>query len=72
MSSDWTVRGKPIVAVALLTADDLKTLGSSFDRAWPVDEVPSFEGLLEAVDEADRATNRKADRKCVRAKPEDA
>lgn len=62
MSSDWTIRDKPIVAVGLLTADDLKVLGSAFDRAWPVDHAPCFEGLLLAIDEADRAIRRQRDR----------
>ncbi len=66
MSSDWTIRDKPIVAIGLLTADDLQALGSSFDRAWPVDDAPCFEGLLHAFDEADRATWRQRDRDEIR------
>ena len=62
MSSDWTVRDKPIVAVGLLTNDDLETLGSAFDRVWPVDCAPCFEGLLQAIDDADRAIWRQRDR----------
>ena len=62
MSSDWTVRDKPIVAIGLLTADDLQTLGSSFNMVWPVDEAPCFEGLLQAIDEADRVIWRERDR----------
>jgi hypothetical protein len=61
MSIDWTIRDKPIVAIGLLTADDLQVLGSAFDRAWPVDDAPCFEGLLLAIDEADRAIWRKRD-----------
>ena len=44
-----------IVAVGLLTQQDLDLLGQSFDRLWPVDEAPCFIDLLEAIDEADRA-----------------
>ena len=61
MSTDWTIRDKPIVAVGLLTADDLARLGPSFELAWPVDHAPCFEGLLEAIDEADRAIWRARD-----------
>ena len=43
-----------IVAVALVTEDELQLLGGGFSRAWPIDETPCFEGLLEAIDEADR------------------
>ena len=44
-----------IVAVGLLTQQDLDLLGQSFDRLWPVDDAPCFIDLLEAIDEADRA-----------------
>ena len=43
-----------IVAVGLLTRHDLNALGPAFDRAWPVEEAPSFNELLRAIDEADR------------------
>lgn len=43
-----------IVAVGLLTRNDLSLLGPSFDRLWPVEEAPHFRGLLQAIDEADR------------------
>ena len=43
-----------IVAVGLLTGDDLSLLGPTFDRAWPVEEAPAFNELLRAIDEADR------------------
>jgi hypothetical protein len=43
-----------VVAVGLLTQQDLDTLGQSFTRLWPVDETPCFSGLLQAIDEADR------------------
>ena len=45
-----------IVAVGLLTEHDLRLLGSNFDRVWPVDESTCFSELLEAIDEAERAT----------------
>ena len=43
-----------IVAVGLLTEFDLHRLGDTFSRLWPVDNVPCFEELLEAIDKADR------------------
>ena len=43
-----------IVAVGLLTRNDVRLLGPSFDRLWPVEEAPHFRGLLRAIDEADR------------------
>lgn len=42
-----------IVAVGLLTQRDLNVLGPTFERAWPVEEAPSFNELLKAIDEAD-------------------
>ena len=47
-----------IVAVALLTQPELQGLGAAFDRAWPVLDTPGLNGLLEAIDEADRAWSR--------------
>lgn len=43
-----------IVAVGLLTRNDVRLLGPSFDTLWPVEEAPHFGGLLRAIDEADR------------------
>jgi hypothetical protein len=43
-----------IVAVGLLTRRDLDVLGPTFDRIWPVEEVPHFTALLRAIDDADR------------------
>ena len=50
-----------IVAVGLLTFEDLQRLGPTFARAWPVDQSPCFNGLLAAIDEADRALWRERD-----------
>ena len=41
-----------IVAVGLLTARDLETLGSGFRRLFPVDPGTEFDDLLQAIDEA--------------------
>jgi hypothetical protein len=43
-----------IIAVGLLTDDDLEKLGSGFKRAYRIDETPCFGELLRAIDEADR------------------
>jgi hypothetical protein len=43
-----------IVAVGLLTQNELTLLGPAFDRVWPVELAPSFSELLRAIDEADR------------------
>ena len=46
-----------IVAVGLLTRRDLNVLGPTFDRIWPVEEAPSFNELLKAIDDADKRLN---------------
>ncbi|HSQ98546.1 MAG TPA: hypothetical protein VLM36_01370 [Sphingomicrobium sp.] len=52
-----------IVAIGLLTVSDLKVLGPTFDRIWPVEEAPHFNELLRAIDEADRSLQQKPDRR---------
>jgi hypothetical protein len=47
-----------IVAIGLLTKRDLRLLGPTFDRAWPVEEAPAFDDLVRAIDEADRRLGR--------------
>jgi hypothetical protein len=44
-----------IVAIGLLTKRDLRLLGPTFDRAWPVEDAAPFENLLRAIDDAERA-----------------
>ena len=44
----------PIVAIALLTQDDLDRMSDNLTRIWPIDYVPRFDELLEAIDEAGR------------------
>jgi hypothetical protein len=51
------------VAIGLLTEDNIRTLGATLTRVWPVDEAPCFSGLIEAIDEADRGGWRKRDRR---------
>lgn len=50
-----------IVAIALVTRDELARLGPAFRRAWPVEDGPCFAGLLQAIDEADRDHWREQD-----------
>ena len=52
---------KQIIAIGLLTQDDLARLGPQFARAFPIDETPCFGELLHAVDQADRAIWRERD-----------
>ena len=49
-----------IVAIGLLTKQDLTLLGPTFDRVWPVEEAPSFNELLQAIDKADQALGGQA------------
>ena len=41
-----------IVAIGLLSREDLQRLGSAYQSAIPVQDVPAFEDLLLAIDEA--------------------
>jgi len=43
-----------IVAIGLLTEEEVSLLGDNFTRLWPIDGAPKFEELLVAIDEADR------------------
>ncbi len=51
-----------IIAVGLLSQSDLDLLGSQFDRLWPVEDTPCFNGLLQAIDDADRDFRRERDK----------
>jgi hypothetical protein len=42
-----------IVAIGLLTESDLRRLGDTFTRVWPVDRSTDFSELLRAIDEAE-------------------
>jgi hypothetical protein len=44
---------EPIVAIGLLTENDLNLLGSGFRRAFRVDDSPVFDDLLAAIDAAE-------------------
>ncbi|WP_294395259.1 hypothetical protein [uncultured Sphingomonas sp.] len=43
-----------VVAVGLLTERDLRALGQSFKRAYPLEQNYEFQDLLTAIDHADR------------------
>lgn len=58
-------RDRRIVAVALLTQEQLDMLGDSLKKVYRIDETPCFPELLEAVDRADREHWREEDRKEV-------
>jgi hypothetical protein len=42
-----------IVAIGLLTESDVRRLGDTFTRLWPVDQTTDFSELLQAIDEAE-------------------
>lgn len=50
-----------IVAVGLLTQEQLDQLGPTLTHVWPVDETPCFGDLLQAIDAADREIWRERD-----------
>ena len=50
-----------IVAIGLLTREDLALLGPQFERAYPVDQAPCFGELIHAIDEAERELWRARD-----------
>ena len=60
IKQDWNLKMtfEGIVAVGLLTKNDIDVLGPGFTRLWPVDETPTFSGLLRAIDEAERDLRR--------------
>ena len=57
--------GRKIVAVCLVTEQELQLLGAGFSRAWPIDHTPCFEGLLEAIDDAEREMWRVRDKEAA-------
>jgi hypothetical protein len=46
------------IAVALLTREEVATLGSALKTVYRVDDTPVFGDLLKALDEADRIQPR--------------
>jgi hypothetical protein len=54
----FVVADERIVAVGLLTDDDLSRLGEAFTRLWPVEDCSGFDELLAAIDEAQERIER--------------
>lgn len=52
---------RQITTVCLVTDQELKSLGAGFSRAWPIEHAPCFDGLLNAIDEAERELWRARD-----------
>ncbi len=48
-----------IVAIGLLTQNDIKRLGESFSRLFPLPRDGAFDDLIKAIDEADREKDRR-------------
>ena len=58
-----------IVAIGLLSQQNLDRLGGSLEKVWSVDETPCFGALLHAIDEADREVWRERDRQVSEQHP---
>jgi hypothetical protein len=43
-----------IVAVALLTEENMKVYGSCLSKVFPIDETPCFTELIDAIDRAEQ------------------
>lgn len=43
-----------IVAIGLLTQNDIQRLGDSFSRLFPLPRDGAFDDLIKAIDDADR------------------
>lgn len=43
-----------IVAIGLLTQEDIRRLGQNFSRLFPVPRDGAFDDLIRAIDDADR------------------
>ena len=53
-------KSERIVAVGLLTEEDLRMLGGGFRRSYPVRSDATFDDLLQAIDRAELAHIRAA------------
>jgi hypothetical protein len=40
---------RQVIAVCLVKEYELQLLGAGSSRAWPIDDAPCFEGLLQAI-----------------------
>lgn len=48
-----------IVAIGLLTQNDIQRLGNSFSRLFPLPRDGAFDDLIKAIDDADRERERR-------------
>ncbi|ANI79867.1 MULTISPECIES: hypothetical protein [Sphingobium] len=44
----------PIIAIGLLTQDDVRRLGENFSRLFPIPRDGAFDELIKAIDDADQ------------------
>ena len=51
-----------IVAIGLLTQDDIRRLGENFSRLFPVPRDGAFDDLIRAIDEADREQQQRPEK----------
>ena len=56
------MEGKPSYSGRRRSLENLSILGDAFDRVWPVDARPFFDGLVQALDQADREMGRRRKR----------
>ena len=47
-----------IVAIGLLTENDVQRLGDTFRRLWPIDQETDYSEILRAIDEAEELRRR--------------
>ena len=45
------------LSIGMANRNDARLLNPSFERTWPVEKTPCFDGLLRMIDQADRQSN---------------
>lgn len=59
------------VAVALLTRDDVRSLGDTLKKVYTIEQSPEFLDLLRALDKVDQSPlTRLADRPTIHKRPD--
>ena len=48
-----------IIAIGLLTQNDIQRLGDSFSRLFPLPRDGAFDDLIKAIDDADREKDKR-------------
>jgi len=51
-----------IVAIGLLTQDDIRRLGENFSRLFPIPRDGAFDDLIRAIDDADREQQQRLEK----------